>query len=103
MAASDIILSYIERKGWQAQRAGEGWHARQPGQEADLFLSFTPSWICLQAPLVGGIETGPTGESYRRLLSGNETMFNFMCSGLLPTKLLRNGCAKRITLGHPSM
>ncbi len=75
MAASDIILGYIERKGWQTQRAREGWRACQPGQDIDLFLSFTLSWICLQVPLVGGIEPGPTGESYRRLLSDNETMF----------------------------
>jgi hypothetical protein len=73
MTASDIILSAIERKGWQLQRAGEGWHAVQPGQETDLFLSYTTSWICLQAPLVG--ETVATGESYRRLLANNETMF----------------------------
>jgi hypothetical protein len=73
MAASDIILSTIERKGWQTQRAGEGWHARQPDQATDLFLSFTPSWICLQAPLV--VESGATGESYRHLLSNNEAMF----------------------------
>jgi hypothetical protein len=73
MATSDIILSTIERKGWQTQRAGDGWRAHHPDQGADLFLSFTPSWICLQAPLVG--ETGATGESYHRLLSNNEAMF----------------------------
>jgi hypothetical protein len=73
MAASDIILSTIERKGWQTQRAGDGWHAYQPDQGTDLFLSFTPSWTCLQAPLVA--ETGTTGEFYRRLLIDNEAMF----------------------------
>jgi hypothetical protein len=71
MTASDIILSTIERKGWQTQRAGEGWHAHHPDQATDLYLSFTPSWICLQAPLVG--ETGAT--AYRHLLSNNEAMF----------------------------
>jgi hypothetical protein len=73
MAASDIILSTIERKGWQTQRAGDGWHAYQPGQGTGLYLSFTPSWICLQAPLA--VESSATGESYRRLLSNNEVMF----------------------------
>jgi hypothetical protein len=71
MAASDIILSTIERKGWQTQRAGEGWHAHHPDQATDLYVSFTPSWICLQAPL----NTEPTGDTYRRLLSNNEAMF----------------------------
>jgi hypothetical protein len=73
MAASDIILSTIERKGWQIQRAGEGWRAVQPDQATGLFVGFTPSWICLQAPLVG--EISATGESYRRLLADNEAMF----------------------------
>jgi hypothetical protein len=71
MAVSDIILSTIERKGWQTQRAGDGWRAHHPDQGADLFLSFTPSWICLQAPLA--VESGAT--AYRRLLSNNEVMF----------------------------
>ncbi|RPI98435.1 MAG: hypothetical protein EHM39_07970 [Chloroflexi bacterium] len=70
MASSDVILSYIERKGWQTEPILNGWHARHPEQNADLLLSFTPSWICLQAPLAGLADV-----DQRDLLLRNEMMF----------------------------
>jgi hypothetical protein len=78
MAASDIILSYIERKGWQTCRVNDGWHARQPEQAMNLFLSFTPSWICLHTPLVGLTDPGADNQRaalHHRLLALNEAMF----------------------------
>jgi hypothetical protein len=79
MAASDIILSYIERKGWQTRRVRDGWHARQPDQAADLFLSFTSSWTCLQRPVLIPGKEGQNDEQltavYRYLLLRNEDMF----------------------------
>jgi hypothetical protein len=70
MASSDVILSYIERKGWQTEPVPHGWHAHHPEQGADLLLSFTPSWICLQATFAGLADV-----DYRDLLLRNEMMF----------------------------
>lgn len=69
----DIILSYLQRRGWRAERSGDGWrlvHADRPGA---LSIGFTPSWICLGMALAsdGALEAGLA----RRLLECNEAQF----------------------------
>lgn len=85
MIDSDIIVSYIERKGWQAEPVNSGWCVSRPedGMQAgaEFYLSFTPSWICLQVPLMPypGISDGGDDAQwvrlYRALLRRNEEMF----------------------------
>ncbi len=78
MAEPDIIVSYIRRKGWQTQHSADGWRITR-GDEA-LYLSFTPSWVCLQAPLSGylperALNADERTGLYRYLLACNEHMF----------------------------
>lgn len=72
---SDIVLSTIERKGWQVTPIGGGWKASQP--ELSFYLSFTPSWVCFQRPLDLPVPEDDAArvQLYRALLRKNETMF----------------------------
>lgn len=78
MADPDIIVSYIRRKGWQTQHHAGAWHITR-GDEA-LYLSFTSSWMSLQAPLTGylperALNTQERAGLYHYLLACNERMF----------------------------
>lgn len=80
MNESDIIVSYIERKGWQSARNNGGWRIHRAEDEVEFYLSFTPSWICLQAPLNRYLDTAGWDDArwvslYRALLRRNEEMF----------------------------
>lgn len=78
MAESDIILSYIERKGWQTTQAGNGWHVTPAETGPSFYLSFTPSWVCLHAPLDAYLPENHEArrvDLYRRLLRLNESLF----------------------------
>jgi hypothetical protein len=82
MTGTDIVLSYLARKGWQTTTAGSGWQVHQPDCQQSLYLSATPSWICLQAPLdypdglfAGALDPAQQASLYRRLLRENEQMF----------------------------
>jgi hypothetical protein len=80
MNESDIIVSYIERKGWRSTRVNDGWGVRQAEGETEFYLSFTPSWICLQAPLDAYLDSAGWDDRqwvrlYRDLLRHNEEMF----------------------------
>lgn len=73
---SDLIVSYIERKGWQTTPAPGGWHVRR--DETAFFLGFTASWACLQIPLAAPGEEWTDAQRarlYRALLQRNEAMF----------------------------
>jgi hypothetical protein len=83
MDESNVIVSYIERKGWQVVRVAQGWQVRRPDERAAFYLSFTPSWTCLQAPLSfdpGAVQNAAEQvRLYRHLLSCNEEMFMGKC------------------------
>ena len=80
MAASDFVLSLVERKGWRATAAAGGWRlTRADAPDLAFFLSFTPSWIVLQMPLAAylppDLDQAGRVTLYRALLRHNEQMF----------------------------
>lgn len=78
MIDPDSLVSTIERKGWRVERLPTGWQLARPGLEAAIYLSFTPSWICLHAPVESPGSAADDEQSvrlYRYLLGCNEAMF----------------------------
>lgn len=50
MTDAAVIVSTIERKGWQVAPVATGWQLAHPAHGLTCYLSTTPSWLCLYAP-----------------------------------------------------
>lgn len=77
---ADTIVNTIGRNGWQAIRITDGWWISRPDSDLVMYLSVTPSWLCLQTLLDTVLSLDALGAEqrarvYRYLLSCNEAMF----------------------------